>query len=96
MVKINISLYLNNEKNTDTKKVKLKELMTNTPDDNLICPICDDVFLNPVHCVKCNLFICEHCFKETNRKYVNMKLIQNQMIIINTLHHQFQMKSLNV
>ena len=68
MVKINISLYLNDEKNTSTKKVKLKELMTNTPDDNLICPICDDVFLNPVHCVKCNLFICEHCFKETNRK----------------------------
>ena len=63
-IKISINVYLNKEK--ETKKLKLKDFMINTPADNFICPICDDVLLNPIHCVKCNLFICEHCFNETN------------------------------
>ena len=67
-VKISISIYLNKEKDNKTNRIKLKDFMINTPSDNLICPICDDLLLNPVHCSKCNLFICKHCFDETNKK----------------------------
>ena len=78
-VKNNIILYLNNEKDTRIKRITLKELMTNTPDDeNLLCLICDDVLLNPVHCLKCNLFVCEHCFNETNKKICEHEIDREQ------------------
>ena len=36
-IKISINVYLNKEK--ETKKLKLKDFMINTPADNFICPI---------------------------------------------------------
>ena len=44
----------------------LKNIMISQPSSNIICIICDDVLLHPKHCIKCNLFVCEHCYNETN------------------------------
>lgn len=63
---INLSLY--KQGHHPTNRIRLLDLIASSHNSNTLCPICDDILLNPLHCVKCNLFICEHCFTESNKK----------------------------
>lgn len=45
--------------------LQLKDFMYTSPNNFLLCPLCDDILLNPIHCVKCNLYICSHCAEDT-------------------------------
>ena len=62
----NLSLFLEKGKQNNEKSIfLLKHFIISPPNDYMICPVCEDILLNPFHCTKCNLFICEHCFNET-------------------------------
>ena len=64
----------------------LKHIITSQLSKNIICVICNDILLHPKHCTKCNLFVCEHCFNETNHnicEHVEDTNINNYYLSLN-------------
>lgn len=59
---------LNITKTFEYKNKILTNIITSTPNSDMICILCDDILLHPLHCIKCNLFICEHCFTQTKHQ----------------------------
>ena len=68
---INLSLFKQGQH--PSNRIRLLDLITSSHSSKNLCPICDDILLNPFHCIKCNLFICEHCFTESNKKICEHK-----------------------
>lgn len=63
---INLSLF--KQGHHPSNRIRLLDLITSPHSNKALCQICDDILLSPFHCIKCNLFICEHCFTESNKK----------------------------
>ena len=62
-IKVKVTHFKEDRKHKNS--LQLKEYLYTTPNHFLLCPLCDDILINPFHCVKCNLFICSHCADET-------------------------------
>jgi hypothetical protein len=53
--------YINNDTLIENETTKMLKSL-------LICPICNNIFINPVMCLKCQKNFCEKCFNDPNNK----------------------------
>ena len=53
--------YINNDTLIENETTKMLKSL-------LLCPICNNIFINPVMCLKCQKNFCEKCFNDPNNK----------------------------